>query len=73
MTVRDFTRWVQNEDGSWSRNLGQTGEVGVKATAGAIEAAELLGVDLSTVQGSGKDGRITKADVEAAAESYDGE
>lgn len=37
------------------------------ATAGALEAAEELGVDLATVTGTGAEGRITKADVEAAA------
>ena len=36
------------------------------ATAGAIEAAAQLGVDLSTVSGTGYEGRITKADVEEA-------
>lgn len=39
----------------------------VDATDGAREAASELGVDLSSVSGSGKDGRITKADVEKAA------
>ena len=39
----------------------------IDATDAAIEAAEELGVDLASVTGSGVDGRITKADVEAAA------
>lgn len=34
------------------------------ATAGAVELAEQEGVDLSQVEGTGKDGKITKADVE---------
>jgi pyruvate/2-oxoglutarate dehydrogenase complex dihydrolipoamide acyltransferase (E2) component len=38
------------------------------ATRGAIEAASQYGIDITTVSGTGKDGRITKADVEAAAE-----
>ena len=38
----------------------------VNATDGAVEAANELGVDLATVTGTGADGRITKADVEAA-------
>jgi pyruvate/2-oxoglutarate dehydrogenase complex dihydrolipoamide acyltransferase (E2) component len=38
------------------------------ATEAAAELADELGVDLATVEGTGKDGRITKADVEAAAE-----
>ena len=37
------------------------------ATDSAVELAAELGVDLSTVTGSGADGRITKADVEASA------
>lgn len=40
----------------------------VNATDGAIEAAEELGIDISTVVGTGHAGRVTKADVEAAAE-----
>lgn len=40
----------------------------INATDGAITAAKNLGVDLASVSGSGADGRITKADVEAAAE-----
>lgn len=38
----------------------------VNATDSAIELAEAEGIDLSSVQGSGADGRITKADVQAA-------
>jgi len=41
----------------------------INATAGALEAATELGVDITQLQGTGKDGRITKGDVEAAAES----
>lgn len=40
---------------------------GVNATPAAVEHAEATGVDLSEVDGSGKDGRVTKPDVEAAA------
>jgi pyruvate dehydrogenase E2 component (dihydrolipoyllysine-residue acetyltransferase) len=39
----------------------------INATQGALEAAAELGVDLSSVSGTGAEGRITKADVEAAA------
>jgi len=35
------------------------------ATAAAMEFAEATGLDLSEVSGSGRDGRITKGDVEA--------
>lgn len=38
----------------------------VDATDAARELAEDEGIDLATVEGSGKDGRITKGDVEAA-------
>ena len=62
-------RWTMNQDGSWTRSIdGLPGEVaGVTATATAKEAADQLGIDLSTVEGTGKDGRITKQDVEQAA------
>lgn len=39
----------------------------VNATPAAVEAADEHGVDLSQVEGSGKDGKVTKPDVEAAA------
>lgn len=41
----------------------------VNATPAAISLAEELGVDLSTVTGTGADGRITVADVRAAGGS----
>jgi pyruvate/2-oxoglutarate dehydrogenase complex dihydrolipoamide acyltransferase (E2) component len=37
----------------------------VQATQAAIDA-EAEGIDISTIQGTGKDGKVTKADVEAA-------
>ena len=40
----------------------------VAATSAARRRAEELGVDLSTVEGTGSNGRITATDVEAAAE-----
>ncbi len=43
---------------------------GVKATPLAAKAAQVLGVDLSKVGGSGVRGRILKADVEAVAERH---
>lgn len=45
----------------------QTTPDGVDATEAAQKAADEHGVDLSEVDGSGKDGRVLKADVEAAA------
>lgn len=66
MPGKDLTRWAINEDGSYSRHPGFEDGTIAEATKGAEEAAEELGVDLATVTGSGKDGKITKADVEAA-------
>jgi len=66
MAVKDLTRWKENADGSWSRKLSAFSEQGVRATAGALEAAHELGVEIGSVTGTGKDGKITKADVEAA-------
>jgi pyruvate/2-oxoglutarate dehydrogenase complex dihydrolipoamide acyltransferase (E2) component len=40
----------------------------VNATPAAVEAADAQGVDLAEVDGSGADGKVVKADVEAAAE-----
>jgi pyruvate/2-oxoglutarate dehydrogenase complex dihydrolipoamide acyltransferase (E2) component len=36
----------------------------INATKGAIDRAAELGIDLRSIQGTGADGRITKADVE---------
>ncbi len=69
MPGKDEMRWSQNEDGSWSRKLGENEETTAGnpyATAGAVAAAAELGVDINNVEGTGKDGKVTKADVEAA-------
>lgn len=65
MPGRDLSRWRQTTSGDWERNIGASETL--DATEGALETAAELGVDIATVQGSGKEGRITKADVEAAA------
>lgn len=44
----------------------------VSATPAAAAHAEELGVDLSTVEGTGAEGKITKGDVAAAASKDDG-
>ena len=44
----------------------------VDATEAAIELAEELDVDLSKVEGTGTEGRVTKPDVEAFIEGTDG-
>ena len=41
-----------------------------EASQAAIKAAESLGVDLATVEGTGNNGLVTKGDVEAAAEQH---
>jgi pyruvate/2-oxoglutarate dehydrogenase complex dihydrolipoamide acyltransferase (E2) component len=44
---------------------GTTDASGVVATPGAVEHAQTLGVDISEVQGTGRGGQVTKADVES--------
>lgn len=39
----------------------------IETTGAAAELADELGVDLSDIEGTGKGGRITKADVQKAA------
>lgn len=96
MPPKDETRWKQNEDGSWSRRVGENEETThydptaaveeveeevveeaseapepeeaeelIDATDGALALADEYGVDLATITGTGANGRITKADVEA--------
>lgn len=52
------------EQGQAPSELVGTGGDEIDATDGAKELADEEGVDLSQVQGTGKDGRITKEDVE---------
>jgi len=68
--------WVQVGDSAGNRVMKlhytendevQSNGSEARATKEAAELAEELGVDLSSVQGTGKDGKITKPDVEAAA------
>lgn len=40
----------------------------VNATDAAIALADELGIEIATISGTGADGRVTKADVENAAE-----
>jgi pyruvate/2-oxoglutarate dehydrogenase complex dihydrolipoamide acyltransferase (E2) component len=61
-------RWKQNEDGSYSRNIVAPVEEEVKISKAAQELADEIGLDVSTIEGTGAGGGITKADVEAAAE-----
>lgn len=68
MPNRWSERWKQNEDGSYSRNIVAPVEEEIKISKAAQELADELGLDVSTIEGSGAGGGITKADVEAAAE-----
>lgn len=62
-------RWVQTGSNSAGDPVYERGTYyeDIETTGAAAERAAELGVDLSTVTGTGKDGRITKADVEKAA------
>jgi pyruvate/2-oxoglutarate dehydrogenase complex dihydrolipoamide acyltransferase (E2) component len=44
----------------------------VDATPAALAHAESLGVDISQIKGTGKDGKVTKGDVEAAVAAKEG-
>lgn len=48
-------------------------EGAAEITDAARELAEAHGIDLSTIEGSGKDGRILKSDVERAIKEQEGE
>jgi len=78
----DDRRWTLNPDGSFSRKItveetpaeepkSERYYEDISTTGAAAERAAELDIDLSTVTGTGKNGRITKADVEAAAEALD--
>lgn len=58
-------RYVQQQDGSFVR-AARLPEA--DASDAAAELAAELGVELGEVEGTGRDGRITVADVRAAAE-----
>lgn len=69
--MRDERYWEKNpETGAWRRRRppAEAAEE-VDATDAAEKLAAELGVDIAKVQGTGQDGRITKGDVEAAAEA----
>lgn len=77
--------WVLNDDGSYTRRQAveeyearlarASGEVEeaekeeIEATDAASDLAEELGVDLASVEGTGKDGKITVGDVRAASDA----
>lgn len=46
-------------------------EIEVDATPAATELADKLGVSVEQIEGTGKGGRVTKPDVEAAADGDD--
>jgi pyruvate/2-oxoglutarate dehydrogenase complex dihydrolipoamide acyltransferase (E2) component len=51
----------------YERTYGENYYEDISATGAAAELAAELGIDISTVTGTGKDGNITKADVQKAA------
>lgn len=64
------SKWKDNGDGTWTRTINgnqETTSVNPYATTAALEAAAQLGVDINQIKGTGKDGAITKADIENAA------
>ena len=71
MPARDsrYTQVGVNSAGDpvYSRTYGENYYEDLSVTGAAAELAAELGVDLSTVTGTGKDGNITKADVQKAA------
>jgi large subunit ribosomal protein L21 len=51
----------------------ETASAEIDATPAAAELAEAEGIDLATLEGTGKEGRILKSDVEAAIKAREGE
>jgi len=49
-----------------------TAATDVDATQAALDHAAAEGIDISTIKGTGKDGKITKGDVEAAVAAKEG-
>ena len=63
-------RYSEDSAGPSTRAHGEHSEhyyEDISTTGAAAELAAELGVDLSTVKGTGKNGNITKADVQKAA------
>ena len=46
-------------------------DLNVNATSGALQHAADLGVDITKIVGTGKDGKITRGDVQAAVDARD--
>jgi len=55
-----------SDDDSAPETVDEGNGAEIKATSAAIQAAEDAGIDIATVEGTGKDGTITKADVDRA-------
>lgn len=76
MPAKDWSRWGEvpsnhADDPAYSRHAADdtdtTTHTDIDATDGARKAAAELGVDLAEIEGTGAEGRVTKADVEHAA------
>lgn len=72
--IRDgvFVSEQDDEDGD-GRSVEQISQSEAGATEAAQKLAEESGIDLADIEGSGKDGRITQDDVQAAVEEKEGD
>jgi len=68
-TVEAAVSAVQKQPGRLPPQKTEEGEARVRASPVARRVAAELGVDLSSVKGTGPDGRVTETDVRAAAKS----
>ena len=57
-----------SDDDSSPETVDEGNGAEIKATSAAIQAAEDAGIDIGSVDGTGKDGTITKADVDRAVQ-----
>lgn len=60
--------YSEHSSGPETRRKGKRYYEDIETTGAAAQLAAELGVDLSTIEGTGKDGRITVTDVKAAVD-----
>lgn len=77
ITLEDGTRLEPGDSypgtpAKWLVDQGIVEAVNATATDAARKLADELGLDITEVDGTGKDGKVTKDDVEAAAEAETG-
>jgi pyruvate/2-oxoglutarate dehydrogenase complex dihydrolipoamide acyltransferase (E2) component len=61
--------YSEDSSGPETRRKGSRYYEDISTTGAAAQLASELGVDLSSIEGTGKGGRITVADVRAAADA----